>query len=198
MTLRWHKQTDCPDVPGCDCPEPSSPPSYVGQTVNTDCGGSSGSSSSGAVPSGSSGSSPSGNCVCSGTCTCTAELSNVLVYYPLVWSYPKAGCVGEDTRCGCNVPTRSPDFVGDTFVSSCSCCQGCQWYYNWAGPYWELTDVVGAACLWAECPHPCGTGPDWLPTVGWPGTPVVVAACGVNLAGGSSGGSPTSVSSSSP
>jgi len=58
------KSTRLPNVPGCDCPEPSSPPSYVGQQATRHAGGSGSSGSSSGGPSsngsGSSGSSSSG------------------------------------------------------------------------------------------------------------------------------------------
>ena len=198
MTLRWHKQTDCPNVPGCDCPEPATAPIYVGQTVNTDCGGSSGSSSSGSGSTGSSSNASSSGgsaapCPCSGSCVCTAVRS--IWINGINWECNQGTC-GPDFRCRCNLPSPSPAFEGDVQASTCSCCQGCQWFFHpYPHLYWELTDGVGSACLWAECPHPCGSGPDWIPTDEFS----VVAACGVNLAtGASSGGSGTSGSSTSP
>lgn len=206
MTLRWHKQTDCPDVPGCDCPEPSSPPSYVGQTVNTDCGGSSSSSpdSPSSEPSGgSSGSPSSGPCFvgtppepCTGTCQWTADVHYV-TGTPIVWGVTSSNCSPALYPCQCVLPSRSPDFIGDTETTDCGCCQGCQW--EWLPSpfnFWQRNPDVGTlACQPAvyDCGGDC-PAPTHDPGCTY-NCPSVITGCGGPAP---SAGSPASSSSSSP
>ena len=112
MALRWRKVQDCPSVPGCDCPEPSSPPSYVGQQATTPCGGSSSSGSSSGGPSsngsGSSGSSSSG-----------AGSSGL----PWYWVKGYEGCTtcyGGDCWCSdADGPNQPPNYNGEIVGIPC-------------------------------------------------------------------------------
>jgi hypothetical protein len=206
MTLRWRKVQDCPSVPGCDCPEPASPPSSVGQTASTDCGGSQGSSSHGSSVSSSS-SSSSGSpppfvepcSPCAGSCTFTAGFN---MWVPgLVWldDAHQQCASGQAYGCRCKLPSRSPDFEGDTQASTCTCCPGCMWVW-YASPhnYWgEASGGSNLGCSFGEaCGGLCGSAPDWTPEEISPGVyACVTSECGEDMA---TGGSGSSTSSSSP
>jgi hypothetical protein len=50
--LIWEKLIDCPDVPDCECPEPSNAPTYLDEMGWSNCGGSGSSSGSSDASSG--------------------------------------------------------------------------------------------------------------------------------------------------
>jgi hypothetical protein len=177
--LTWFKETDCPpNVPDCDCPEPGEAPTEEGQIVYTPCGGSSSSS-------GLSSSEPSDLCeeICSGTCTWTATTDHY-GYGAVIWGVafggePVNNCVQDPPpapqACGCVFPERLPDFVGDTQVTDCGCCQRCQ--HAWQSFAWGQWQVGAQACTeWAPgqtCGGLCQT-PIWTGQYG----EVVLADCG--------------------
>jgi hypothetical protein len=182
MALRWRKVQACPDVPGCDCPEPSSPPAFVGQTANTDCGQSSSSPRSSSSSSGSPSSPSSGECLvgtppqpCTGTCTWT---TNNPYAGALKWVQQSSGCSPDGYPCLCEFPSRPPEFVGDTTTSNCGCCQGCQWIWNpYPFEYWSKdpdSDFCHPAAVdcGGDCPAPTHhPGYDQI-------IPSVITACG--------------------
>ena len=192
MGLRWRKTSDCPNVPDCDCPEPASPPVSVGQTTTTPCGGSvSDASSSGSV-----GSTPFVEpcSPCSGSCTFTAGFN---MWVPgLVWldDAHQQCASGQAYGCACKLPSRSPDFEGDTQASTCTCCPGCMWvWYAYGNNFWgEASGGSNLGCVFGDdCGGLCGPGPDWEPEEISPGVyACVTSKCGESIAlGGSESGS---------
>lgn len=112
MSLQWVKVADCPDVVDCDCAEPTTTPTFAGQTTYTLCGGSSSSDSSDSSDSsGSSGSSPVG---CGGTCTW--QWQGTFAEGEWVRISNNLGCVAE---CACDQPPRGPYYLGEMIGATC-------------------------------------------------------------------------------